>query len=175
LNGVLVLGSGLADRFAIRLEDLGYVVHAVEVVTSIDDIAAAILELKQRTPGGIGALAIGPAATLLLEAATVLPQLDAIVLFDVRLPAARPHYARMRVQVQLHRAEHGDAMTAADAERLQDEASPGHVQIFDWAYETGNDRFAVEPRGDDEASDAEIAWDRSRDLLATALPVVEAC
>jgi dienelactone hydrolase len=175
MNGVLLLGSGLSASFADRLVEVGYLVHAVEVVTSIDDIAAAILELKQRTPGGIGALAIGPAAALLLEAATVLPQLDAIALFDARLPAARPHYARMRVQVQIHRAEHGDAMTAADVERLQDEASPGHVQIFDWAYATANDRFVVDPRGDDEVTDAEIAWDRTRDLLATALPVIDAC
>jgi hypothetical protein len=174
MNGVLLLGPKLRDRFDSELVELGYVVHAVETVASIDDIAAAILDLKAMTPAGaIGAIAIGPAATLLLEAATVLPQLDGIALFDVRMPASRPHYARMRVQVQIHRAHQGTAMTSEDVRQILDEAAPGFVQVFEWTYTTANDRFVTEPRDETDAQQSAIAWDYTRDFLTTALPVVQ--
>jgi dienelactone hydrolase len=174
VNGVLLLGPKLRERFESELVELGYIIHAVETVASIDDIAAALLELKAMTPAGaIGAIAIGPAATLLLEAATVLPQLDGIALYDVRLPGSRPHYARMRVQVQIHRAEQGSAMTADDVQRILDESAPGFVQVFEWTYATANDRFVTEPRDEIDASHSVTAWDYTRDFLTTALPVVQ--
>jgi dienelactone hydrolase len=174
MNGIVLLGEGLRERFAEDLESFGYTVKAVEVVASIDDIAEAILDVKQMASGGIGAIAIGPLATLLLEAATVLPQLDGIVLFGGTLPAARPHYARMRSQVQIHIAAQAQgSFSADDVERLREESSRGHVLVFDWTYETANERFVVAPKNEQEASDAEIAWDRVRDFLTGALPVVE--
>lgn len=172
MNGVVLLGEGLRERIGEDLESFGYTVHAVDHVASTDDIAEAILQVKQMAAGGIGAIAVGPLATLLLEAATVLPQLDGVVLFGGKLPAARPHYARMRAQVQIHTVE--GAFTADDIERLREESSRGHVLVFDWTYETSNERFAVAPANEQEANDAEIAWDRVRDFLTTALPEVEA-
>ncbi len=170
MNGVLLLGPGVRERFEADLQQFGYATHAPPHAATIDDVGEAILELKRQAFGGIGAIAVGPAATLLLEAATVLPQLDGIVLFDVRVPAARPHYARMRAQILIHRAEQGSAMTADEVERLHEEARPGRVQIFDWSYPTANERFAIDPGTDADAIEAEIAWDRTRDFLTTALP-----
>lgn len=172
MNGIVLLGEGLRERFGADLESLGYAVHAVDHAASVDDIAEAILDVKQMSAGGVGAIGVGPLATLLLEAATVLPQLDGIVLFGGKLPAARPHYARMRAQVQIHTVE--GAFTTDDIDRLREESSRGQVLIFDWVYETTNERFAVAPKNEQEASDAEIAWDRVRDFFTTALPMVEA-
>ena len=171
MNGVVLLGQGLRERIGADLESFGYTIKAVETVASTDDIAEAILDVKQMAYGGIGAIAIGPLATLLLEAATVLPQLDAIVLIGGKLPAARPHYARMRAQVQIHTVE--GSFTAEDIDRLREESSRGQVQVFDWTYETANERFFVAPANEQEASDAETAWDRVRDFLTNALPEVQ--
>ena len=173
MNGVLLIGTKLRERLDAELVELGYITHAVDHVASIDDIAAAILALKQNAPGGIAAIAVGPAATLLLEAATVLPQLDGVVLFGGRLPAARPHYARMRAQVLIHRAEQGEGMSAEDVQRLLDESAPGFVQVFDWTYATANDRFISEPRDEADANEGTIAWERTRDFLTSALPAVQ--
>jgi hypothetical protein len=47
VNGVLLLGPKLRERFESELVELGYIIHAVETVASIDDIAAALLELRR--------------------------------------------------------------------------------------------------------------------------------
>lgn len=171
MNGIVLLGQGLNERIGADLESFGYTIKAVDHVASTDDIAEAILDVKQMASGGIGAIGVGPLATLLLEAATVLPQLDGIVLFGGKLPATRPHYARMRAQVQIHTVE--GSFSAEDIERLREESSRGQVLVFDWTYETANERFAVAPANEQEASDAETAWDRVRDFFTTSLPVVE--
>jgi len=158
LNGVVVFAPGGA--FGPLFAHAGYLVCIAPPVGSIDDIAAELLEMRQLTPGAIAALAIGAPTALLLEAATMLPQLDALVLIEPQFPAAtRPHYTRMRAQIQLHRTGGSNP----DVAHLRDEAARAQIQIFDWDdYATGSDT-----RDD-------IAWDRIRDFLATALPVIEA-
>ena len=98
MNGVLLIGADVAAAFDTLLADAGYLTEPCDGAITVDGIAEALLALKQRTPGGLGAIATGPASAVLLEAATVLPQLDACVLLEPQLPASHPHYARMRVQ-----------------------------------------------------------------------------
>ena len=149
-------------------------VHVLDAAVSTDTIATALQGLRGLVAEGIGAIAVGASATALLEAATVLPQLDAIALFSAKLPIGRVHYARMRVQIQMHRAEHGKMSSARDVEQLRRDAALGKVSILDWDYPTTNDRFIVEPRGPHDEAHAVIAIDRVRDFLTVALPSVDA-
>lgn len=169
MSGILLLGDGLHDAFGELLEE-DYTVKVVGNAIDHSPVAAAIAELRAAEHSHIAAIAIGDAATRLLESPTVLAELYAVVLFAASSPESPVPYEQLRMHMGIHRAEHGRAMSAAQLAQLKQGANADNVLVFAWSYATANDRFVVAPEGDDEVDLATIAWDRTRDFLINAVP-----
>lgn len=194
--GVVVVGGerGLRqadrDRFVTPLGDLGYFVIAFDLVRgspaltdddaaarargldhgiAIDDLAAGILACKQLTSfGRIAVIGIGIAGAIAIEAATMLPHIDAVVHVDGPPPSRTAKLSRLRAAINVHRAESGTRFTAADFEDLERRAKASKAQLLCNTYPT-HDGFFTDPRDEEAASQARIAWDRTRDFLGYAL------
>ncbi len=169
MSGIILLGDGLHDAFGELLEE-DYTVRVVANPTDRADIAAAIGDLERAGHGHIAAVAIGAAATLLLESSSVLAKLYAAVLFAASPPASPVPYEQLHMHLGIHRAERGAAMSAAQLAELEQGANADNVLVFAWAYATDNDRFVIAPEDDAEVDLATIAWDRTRDFLINAVP-----
>ncbi len=175
--GVVVVGAD-RERFAKLLGDLGYFVVAFDLVpgadgfdhaTAIDDLVAGILACKKLTAHGkIGVLGVGIAGAIAIEAATMLPHIDAVVLVDGPPPSRTAKLARLRAAINVHRAEAGTLFSAADVADLEKRMAPSKAQLLCTAYPAG-DGFFTTPRDEDEATQARLAWDKTRDFLSFAL------
>lgn len=173
--GVVVLGG---ERFAKQLGELGYFVVAFDLVpgadgfdqpTAIDDLVAGILACKKLTAHGkVGVLGIGIAGALAIEAATMLPHIDAVILVDGPPPSPTAKLARLRAAINVHRAETGTLFTAADFADMERRAQRSKARLLCNAY-PARDGFFATPRDADEATQARIAWDKTRDFLSYAL------
>lgn len=193
--GVVVVGGerGLGDeeyaRLLTPLCDHGYFVIAFDLVRggaavsdeeaqklaaaldrsiAIDDLVAGILTCKQVASGRIGVLGLGVAAAIAIEAATQLPQIDAVVHIDGPPPARSARLARLRAPLQFHRASEGTLLSKADLDDVVARSERSRTQIASYDYPAG-DGFYARPRDDDEAFHSRVAWDRTRDFLSYAL------
>lgn len=194
--GVVVVGGerGLRasdrERFVTPLGDLGYFVVAFDLVRgslatsdadaearargidhaiAIDDLVAGILACKKLTSHGrIAVLGIGVAGAIAIEAATMLPHIDAVVSVDGPPPSRTAKLARLRAAINVHRAEAGTVFTAEDYEDLERRARASKAQLLCNTY-PAHDGFFSDPRDEEAASQSRIAWDRTRDFLSYAL------
>lgn len=188
--GVLVVAGewGLQpevrERIALPLAEFGYVVVAtdlmhghlatsaeqaqvraegIDAASAIEDIAAGLLNLKEMAGGKLGVIALDRAATVALEAATTLPQIDAVVALGGGLPGADVKLSRLRAAVLVTRTLSG-AMTKTAYEVLIGRMKRSKAQLSGHDYASG-ERFVVAPASDDERHEATMALDRIRDFL----------
>jgi len=165
MNAVLLRGEGLHDVVGEALAE-DYQVQIVERATDPAAINAAIDQLRVHA---VAAIAVGAAATALLGHTAVLRRLTAAVVFGASPPASPIPYDQLKLQLLIHRAEQGRAMSAAQLAELRTGANADNVLVFDWEYPTANDQFFVAPTGADRDQQM-IAWDRTRDFLINAWP-----
>jgi len=163
--GVVVAGG---TAFVEALVAFGYVVVVAPTLTTVDELAEALLYLREMARGKLGAIGIDRAAPAVVEAATVLPQLDAVVHVAGVLPPATAKLARIRAQLAIVRAARGKLVSDVARADLLRFAKPSRALVQVWSHPTSNDRFAIEPAGA-EVDEATIAWDRIRDFLSGAL------
>jgi hypothetical protein len=175
--GVIVVGGehGLRatdrERFVTPLGELGYFVVAFGVVggVDIDDLVAGILACKQLTAHGrLGVIGIGSAGAIAIEAATMVPHIDAVVAVDAPPPSPSARLSRLRAAINVHRAEAGTLFTAANFEDLERRARRSKAQLLCNSY-PARDGFFTTPRDPEEEMHARIAWDKTRDFLSYAL------
>ena len=183
------LAPELVDRIGKDLAAAGFFVTAIDLVgghraataeqartraegidhaSAILDLEAAILDVKALASGKIGVLGLDLGATIALEAATQLPQIDAVVHAGGLPPGAHAPLARMRAAVLILRAEQSTLLAKADYDAIVKRAEPSKVTIMRAVYSAA-DGFFARPVTDDDRSAATIAMDRTRDFLVAAL------
>lgn len=194
--GVVVLGGEwglppeLATRFGGGLADEGFFVVTTDIVRgkvaasavearrrageldheqAIEDLVAALLELKRGASGKLGVLAFDLAATIAVEAACVLPQLDAVVHVGGPPPGHHARLARLRASVLFQRGEASTQLFATDVEDVVARAERAKVSVGAQTYPGCGDGFFTRPATDEERHHATIAWDRTRAYFASAL------
>ena len=142
--------------------------EGIDHASAILDLEAAILDVKALASGKIGVLGLDLGATIALEAATQLPQIDAVVHAGGPPPGSHAPLARLRAAVLILRAESSTLLTKADHDAIVKRAEPSKAPIMRAAYPAA-DGFFARPKTDDERSQATIAWDRTRDFLVASL------
>lgn len=191
--GVLVVGGewGLSAedhaRFVRPLAERGYFVVSLDLVrgrhaaidddalraagidhaAAIDDIEAGLLCLKELARGKLGVIGLDVAGAIAIEAASVLPHIDAVVHAGGPPPRAEARLARVRASILIHRTVAGpldEAAYMAIYARLKRSKAP----LLGYEYACGPD-FFIRPRDEAEREEAVIAWDRTRDFLTTTL------
>ena len=190
LAGERGLEPTVHDKLVAPLSDLGYFVIATDIVRgrlaesddaararaagldhaiAIDDLEAAILKLKQVASGKIAVVGTGLAGAIAIEAATMLPQIDAVVAIDAPPPASSARLARVRAPIAVVRPEDSTLFPAKASRDLYDRTRRAKANVLPIESATAQDGFFLHPRDDSEASEARIAWDQVRDFLAGAL------
>ncbi len=183
------LDPDLIERFGKPLAALGFFVTAIDLVgghraataeqarihaegidhaSAIQDLQAAILDVKMLASGKIGVLGLDLGATVALEAASTLPQLDAVVHAGGTAPGKHASLARLRASVLILRAEQSTLFTKADYDRVVARAERSKATIMRAVYPAA-DGFFTRAKTDEERSQAAIAWDRTRDFLVASL------
>jgi len=137
--------------------------QGIDPAGAIDDIAAGLLALKELASGKLGVIGLDRAATIALEAATVLPQIDAIVHIGGEPPGPTVRMSRMRAAVLVTRTEQG-AMTKAAYAELVERMRRSKAPLSGHDYPT-SEGFFLRPRDGEERDQATIASDRIRDFL----------
>jgi dienelactone hydrolase len=176
------------ERFAKPLARLGFFVVATDLVRgmraesaaaaqqraagldhaiAIDDIEAALLCVKELARGRLGVIGLDVAAQVAIEAATVLPHIDAVVHIGGPPPRETARLQRLRAAILVHKAAHGemnDAAYMAMYERMR----RSKADLLGHDYDA-SESFFVRPQGEDEEMQARIAFDRTRDFLVATL------
>lgn len=189
--GVLVVGGewGLSAedhaRFVRPLGEAGYFVVSLDVVRgrepidpehrwrgedharAIDDIEAGLLCLRELARGKLAVIGLDVAGAIAIEAATVLPQIDAVVHAGGPPPRAEARLARLRAPLLIHRTAAGPLDEAAYL-AIYERMKRSKVPLVGYEYAGGPD-FFIRPRDEAEREEAVIAWDRTRDFLTTTL------
>ena len=184
---VIVAGEfGLADeheRFARPLARMGFFTVSIDLVrgmrgdaaaaharaqaldhaVAIGDVEAALLCVKELARGKLGVIAFDVAAQITLEAAAVLPHIDALVVAGGPPPGDVP-LQRVRASILVHETPGSELRRMALVERMQ--RSRAVLLGFDY---DASESFFVRPQGEDEEFDAGVAWDRTRDFLVQTL------
>ncbi len=189
LAGEWGLTEDFKARFARPLAELGFFVVATDLVAgatpataadaqaqgarivhdrAVGDLEAAILAAKAMIIGKVGVIAFDVAARIAFEAATMLPQIDALVHASGPPPGDRAPLARVRATIQVHQALNGTLITEPIFDDLAKRMKPGRADLLVYDYKC-KDNFYARPDGEDEASEARIAWDRTKDFLFQAL------
>jgi len=192
--GVLVVGGewGLSAedhaRFVTPLAEFGYFVVALDLVRgrrteagdeaqqraagldhaiAIDDIQAGILCLKELARGKIGVIGLDVAGAIAIEAATMLPHIDAVVHAGGPPPRPQARLSRLRAAILIHRTVDGPLNEAAYLD-VYARMRRSKADLLGYEYAARPD-FFIRPRDEAEREEAVIAWDRTRDFLTTTL------
>jgi dienelactone hydrolase len=178
LAGVVVVAGerGLTGddeaRFVRPLAELGFFVVGVDLVKerasltraiALHDLAAALLYLREMAGGKLGVLAYEAGAAIAIEAATTLPQIDAVVAAACG-PLPKLPLSRTRSSIQLHRGSD----STIDVAELHRAIQPARQNLFPFDYPVP-DRFFAHPLDEDERFHATVAMDRARDFLVQTL------
>jgi dienelactone hydrolase len=137
--------------------------EGIDPAGALDDISAGLLTLKELASGKIGVIGLDRAATIALEAATVLPQIDAVVHVGGAPPASTARMSRMRAAVLVTRTDQG-AMTKAAYAELIERMKRSKAPLLGHDY-PASEGFFLRPRDEEERHQATIASDRIRDFL----------
>lgn len=181
------LTDDLLERVARPLARLGFFVVATDLVRgmrsddaatardravaldheiAIADVEAALLNVKELARGKLGVIGFDVAAQIVVEAATVLPHMDAVVHAggpppgDVRLE-------RVRAAILVHTTRHGE-MTEAAYLVMHARMQRSKAVLIHHDYDAA-ESFFVRPQGEDEEFQARVAFDRTRDFLVQTL------
>jgi dienelactone hydrolase len=182
------LGNEVIERFVKPFVELGYHVLATDVVNghttesdsvaqerakaldadgAVEEIAAALLSLREVASGKLGLIGLDAAASVAVRAATRLPQIDAVVHAGGAFPL-EAQLTRMRAHVQLHRPREGGAIDNATCDAAREGLRRAGAQFFTYEYDVA-DGFALRPRNAEETEQAGIVWTRARDFFNWAL------
>lgn len=193
--GVLVvagergLGADVLERFVRPLAEIGFIVIATDLVHghrtesdddagerarsldhagAIDEIAAGLIRLRAAASGRLAVIGIDLAGAIAIEAATMLPHIDAVVQVGGPPPVPRARLNRVRSDVQIHRAAHDGPFSPDAIASLSDRLQPSGAQLIvhDYPVQEG---FMLRPRDDGERHHASIAWERTREFLTRVL------
>lgn len=179
------------ERFLRPLADFGYFVVGIDLVrgqkartaeeakaraSSIDpeiaihDIAAALLYLREMASGKLGVIGLDMGGAIAIEAATVLPQIDAVVHAGGPGPRKGTKLSRTRSSIVIHRGTRGgSSLTDEQCADMLERIRPAKAMLLAYKYETMPESFFVRPIDDEERGEAAIAWDRTRDFLQQQL------
>lgn len=137
---------------------------ALDYELAIHDVAAALLYLKEVASGLIGVIGLDVAGAVAIEAATVLPQIDAVVVYGGPAPRKGTRLARTRSSMVIHRSAASPTLTAAVCAEILERIRLANQSLLAYAYDA-SEGFGVRPCDDAEREEAEIAFDRTRDFL----------
>ena len=113
-------------------------------------------------------MAFDLAARIAFEAATELPHIDALIHASGPPPGDHARLARIRAFIQLHWSTKSAVLNQEDHDDLVKRIEPGRARLIGYKYDC-SDGFYARPSGEVEASNARIAWDRTRDFLFQTL------
>jgi hypothetical protein len=174
-NGAgLVVATGADDasddvyqRVVVPLAQAGYFVVAVVLTgagaEAVDDLQAAVLCVKELARGRIGLLGLGGAATAALDAATVLPQLDAVVHAGGGPPSTAARLARVRAALLVHRVRPSGLFTDDDAEALVHGLARSHASLQLRVHDAADGFYVT------DTSEGRIAREQTRAFLDLVL------
>lgn len=180
--GVLVVaGEGgltkdLEDRIVKPLAELGYFVVAIDLVRdraaielemAINDIAAALLYLKELAGGKLGVIGFDAAAGIVMEAATRLPQIDCVVAAGGAGPRKGTKLNRTRCSMLFHRGTKSSPLTDEISRELLERIQPAMQTLMVQDYDA-SEGFFSHP-GQDEQDYATEAFDQTSSFLAQNL------
>jgi dienelactone hydrolase len=176
------------DRFAVPLAQHGFFVVAIDLVRgtpaesaeaaaqraraldhdiAIGDIEAALLNVKELARGKLGVIGLDVAAQVAIEAACVLPHIDAVVHVGGPLPRAEARLDRIRATILCHKTPGGDMNDAAYM-AMHERMQRGKATLLGFDYDA-SESFFIRPQGEDEEFQARVAFDRTRDFLVQTL------
>lgn len=176
--GVLVVAgeagitSGVEERLLSPLAEFGFFVAGIQANRdpdiAIDDVAAGLLYLRELAGGRLGVIGFDAAGAVVLEAATMLPQIDAVIHAGGSGPRKGARLSRTRSSVQVHRALRSSALTDEVCAHLKERIWIARKALHVYKYDA-DDGFVVRPRDDEERHHAQVASDRMRDFLQQQL------
>jgi dienelactone hydrolase len=176
------------ERFARPLAQLGFFVVSTDLVRgmpapsaeaaaqraraldhdiAIADIEAALLNVKELARGKLAVIGLDVAAQIALEAACVLPHIDAVVHAGGPPPSPDAKLARIRASVLCHKTPGGEMNDTAYVTMYQ-RMNRGHATLLGFDYDA-SESFFIRPQGEDEEFHARVAFDRTRDFLVQTL------
>lgn len=171
--GVVVVGSTplVEERIVRPLAQLGYFVVAIDLTNdpslAINDIASALLYLKELASGRLGVIGIGEAAGIAIEAATVLPQIDCVVAAGGGGPRKGTKLSRVRCSMLFLRGTRTSPLTDEVSRELRARIQPAMQTLMVRDYDA-SDGFFANP-AEDELDHATDAFDRVTSFLAQTL------
>ena len=182
--GVLVVaGEGgltkdLEERIVKPLAEFGYFVVAIDLVRdrpatidpslAINDIAAAMLYLKELAGGKLGVIGFDAAAGVVMEAATQLPQIDCVVVAGGSGPRKGTRLNRVRCSILVHRGTKSSPLTDAIRKELLERIQPAMQTLMVQDYDASGGFFA-HPVDDEERDYATEAFDHTTSFLSQNL------
>ena len=181
------LTEDVLERIARPLARLGFFVVATDLVRgmrtddaavardraaaldhdiAIGDIEDALLNVKELARGKLGVIGFDVAAQIVVEAATVLPHIDAVV-HAGGPPPGDVRMERVRAAILVHTTRHGE-MTEAAYLAMHERMKRSKATLLHFDYDAA-ESFFVRPQGEDEEFQARVAFDRTRDFLVQTL------
>lgn len=193
--GVLVVAGewgvtqDVEDKLVRPLAEMGYFVVAIDLIRggkaadgaeatvrrgaidpeiAINDLASALLYLKELAGGRLGVFALDAASGIAIEAATRLPQIDCVVTSGGAGPRKGVKLARTRSSIMVLRGETTSPMSGEVCLEMSKRIEPAMQRFLIQNFRCG-DGFLTRPAGDDERDCAAEAFDHASSFLAQTL------
>lgn len=193
--GVLVVAGewgvtkGVEDTIVRPLAEMGYFVVAIDLIRggkaatdveaaasraaidpeiAINDIASALLYLKELAGGRLGVFALDAAAGIAIEAATRLPQIDCVVTTGGAGPRRGVKLARTRSSIMVLRGRATSPMTDEVCLEMSKRIEPAMQRFLIHDFDCA-DGFFTRPATDAERDCASEAFDHASSFLAQNL------
>lgn len=183
------LQPGDEDRFLTPLAEFGYFVVGIDLVRgqkarsadearalaaqidptlAINDIAAALLYLRELASGKLGVVGLDLGGALAMEAATMLPQIDAVVHAGGPAPRKGTKLARTRASMAIHRGTRDSELTDEQCADMLERIRPSKAMLMTYKYDAPAS-FFIRPLDEEDRQYATEAWERTRDFLQQQL------
>lgn len=177
------------ERFLTPLAELGYFVVGIDLVRgekarnaeearaksaaidpeiALNDIAAALLYLREMATGKLGVIGLDMGGAIAIEAATVLPQIDAVVHAGGPGPRKGTKLSRTRSSIVIHRGTRDSPLTDEQCADMLERVRPSKAMLITYKYDAPAS-FLIRPLDEEERNHATNAWDRTRDFLQQQL------
>jgi dienelactone hydrolase len=193
--GVLVVAGewgvtqDVEDKIVRPLAEMGYFVVAIDLIRggktadaaeaaarreaidpeiAINDIASALLYLKELAGGSLGVFGLDAASGIAIEAATRLPQIDCVVTTGGAGPRKGVRLARTRSSIMVLRGEATSPMSGEVCVEMSKRIEPAMQRFLIHNFRCA-DGFFTRPADDDERDCAAEAFDHASSFLAQNL------